>query len=313
MMQLTFPLEVPMDKVPKTPHRLLNYEDCKGAIDSLFQDALRTESDLAFLQFLAFAERFSNLSVYNAMLLRVQQPGLTAVATIRKWADIGRCPKPGARPLVILQPFGPVSFVYAMEDTEGRAVDGADSSSLFATGPKSRATYEKIRHTATDQGVRVQETAFGQALAGFAQVGHQITAREVWEKGSAARWDIVVNANLDEPSRLATLTHELGHVYCGHLGGHPDGRWAGRRGLGHAERELEAEAVAWLVCARNEVSPRSAQYLASHARQADLGAISMFAIYDAANRVESRSSAVRKRTSARLKGLANPATTTADA
>lgn len=284
-----------METVAKAPHRLLNYEDCKDAIDGLFHDALRTEPDGAFLQFLDFAERFSNLSVYNAMLLRVQQPGLTAVATARKWAEMGRHPKPGARPLVILQPFGPVSFVYPMEDTDGRAIEGADASSLLAAGPATRTTYDMVKRAAADQGVRVREVAVGQALAGFAQAGHQIEAREARE--GATRWDIVVNANFDEPSRLATLAHELGHVYCGHLGGHPDGRWANRRGLSHAECELEAEAVAWLVCSRNGVSTRSVQYLADFVRNVDLARISMFAIFDATNRVESRSAKLgRKRT-----------------
>lgn len=283
-----------MEAPIRSPHRLLNYEDCQGAINCLFQDALKAGNDGAFIEFLTFATRFSNLSVYNAMLVRVQQPGTTAVATARKWAEIERYPKPGASPLVILQPFGPVSFIYAMEDTEGREIVGADKSSLFATGTASKIDYDRISTAAGEQSVRVTQVPFGSCLAGFAQEGHRIRAKEIIQREGALRWEVVVNANLDQPSRFATLAHELGHVYCGHLGGHPEGRWNSRRGQPHAERELEAEAVAWLVSTRNNVLPRSEQYLADYARRADLERVSMFSIYDAANRIESRSYAIRK-------------------
>ena len=268
--------------------RLRTYEDCEDAINSLFRDALRTRPDEAFSEFLRFAQRFSNLSVYNAMLLRVQQPGITAVATARKWAQHDRHPKPGAKPLVILQPFGPVLFVYALEETEGRPMDGEEANSLFASGTVRQQTLLQICKSAESQAVRVSFNAYGHTLAGFAQTGHKIYAQKFELTGAAHRWDVLVNSNLDTPSQFATLTHELGHVYCGHLGGHPQGRWLQRRDLAIAEMELEAEAVAWLVSARNGVTPKSVDYLAGYAGQTDLQRISMFSILDAANRVESR-------------------------
>lgn len=51
---------------------------------------------------------------------------------------------------------------------------------------------------------------------------------------------------------------------------------------------MEAEAVAWLVCKRNGVTSRSKEYLSSLIAQADLKRVSMYAIFEAANRVESR-------------------------
>ena len=268
--------------------RLEHYEECRDAINGLFNEALNNRPDKAFQEFLAFAQRFSGLSVFNAMLLRVQMPGVTAVATARKWALRGRYPKPGAWPLVILQPFGPVLFVYALEDTEGEEVEGERSNSLSASGAIGTCTFDHIVKKAEEQGVRVSVAAYGTTLAGFAQAGHRIYAKRFELTGSSHRWDVIVNSNFDAPSRYATLAHELGHVYCGHLGGHPGGRWPPRTHLGVAERELEAEAVAWLVSNRNGVVPKSADYLSLHATRADLAAISMFSILDAANRIEAR-------------------------
>ncbi len=283
-----------MEDSARIPHRLLAYADCQRAIDGLFQHALAAGKNRAFLDFLDFAKRFSNLSVYNAMLVRVQHPGATAVATARRWAGIDRYPKPGARPLMILQPFGPVTFVYAMEDTEGCEISGADASSLFAAGTIKPATYERFVAAAADHGVRVTEQAMGQNLAGFAQQGHAIWAARVIQPKQAHRWEVVINSNLDGPSRMTTLAHELGHVYCGHLGEHPGGRWRARCDLPDEVRELEAEAAAWLVATRNNVSPRSAEYLGSFVKKANLERVSMFAIYDAANRIEARSSTTRR-------------------
>src|SRR5574337_757018 len=71
-------------------NRLALFEDCATAIDQLFQQALEATGPLAFDQFLDFMAGFSNLSAYNAMLLRVQRPGAIAVASRRQWAAIGR-------------------------------------------------------------------------------------------------------------------------------------------------------------------------------------------------------------------------------
>lgn len=97
------------------------------------------------------------------------------------------------------------------------------------------------------------------------------------------------------PSTFATLAHELGHIYCGHLGEGPNGVWPDRRALSKAECELEAEAASYIVCQRNGLTTRSHDYLAAHIDNANLEQVSMFAIYEAANRIESRTSRSAKR------------------
>jgi len=51
---------------------------------------------------------------------------------------------------------------------------------------------------------------------------------------------------------------------------------------------MEAEAVAWLVCQRNGLKSRSADYLNSLIGDVDLERVSLYSIFEAANRVESR-------------------------
>jgi len=104
--------------------------------------------------------------------------------------------------------------------------------------------------------------------------------------------------------QIATLAHELGHVYCGHIGGHPKGHWPARQGMPNPLRELEAEAVAWLVCGRRGIEPNSPDYLHTLVPKVNLADVSMFSIYSAANRVEAGAMATR-----RAGHRANPATT----
>lgn len=267
--------------------RLLLFEDCAHAIDLLFRKALAEEGDGAFDQFLEFANKFSNLSVYNAMLVRVQRPGAAAVGSRRQWRQQDRTVKPDAIPIVILQPFGPVRFVYELSDTEGRDIPGEKSSSLLAHGDISKETYDNIKLAADKYGVEVEETdKYGALLAGTA-AGVKVLPTRQSAKG-APPFRVNLNKNNDLPTRFATLAHELGHVYCGHVGGDPKGRWPNRSSLPHALVEMEAEAVAWLVCQRNGVTSRSKEYLSSLIAQADLAEVSMYAIFEAANRVESR-------------------------
>ena len=62
----------------------------------------------------------SNAIAVNAMLIHIQMKGAKYVATATRWnRDYGRRIKVGARPIVILQPMGPVMFVFDVTDTDG--------------------------------------------------------------------------------------------------------------------------------------------------------------------------------------------------
>lgn len=259
-----------------------------AAIDRLFHEALEHDGPSAFDNFLEFARRLSNLSVYNAMLVKVQRPGATAVATDRKWMSMGGHVRPRAIPIVILQPFGPVAFVYDYSDVYGVTIAGEDASSLFAIGSISQTVHDRVIAGACKHRVQVNETdRYGGLLAGTAEaLAHLPGVLTASKEGPL--WNVTVNGRNDLPTRFATLAHELGHIYCGHLGPGPKERWGNRRLDSHPQREMEAEAVCWLVCNRNGVSSRSSEYLHSLMQKSDLRQVSIYSIYVAANLVEAR-------------------------
>lgn len=267
--------------------RLSHFEDCRSAIDQLYLEAFATQGSQAFDEFLNFVVRFSNLSVYNAMLVRVQRPGAAAVATRIKWESFGRFVKPGAVPIVVLRPFGPVSFVFEQGDTVGRPLPGEDESPLFATGNLSKKIYDQTCMAAEKYNIKVEQSDnYGALLAGTAEGFNFLPNMLETKEGRIFR--VRLNAKHDLPTRFCTLAHELGHIYCGHVGGDSKGRWADRANLNHVHKEMEAEAVAWLVCQRNSVKSKSRECLSELVRDVGAKDISMYAIFEAANRVESR-------------------------
>lgn len=272
-------------------NRLALFEDCAAAIDQLFQQALETTGPTAFDEFLARMCRFSNLSAYNAMLVTVQRPGALAVASRNQWQSIARTVKADALPIAVLQPFGPVRFVFEYSDTEGYDPPEAQLSALFAEGSIPPDQYDRTKSVAKKYGVLVEETdKYGPLLAGTAAGINMLPTRLNASQREGPRYHVRLNSKHDLPTRYSTLAHELGHVYCGHLGADCKGRWPDRSALVHSVKELEAEAVAWLVCQRTGVSARSREYLSRLARPDDIMAVSAYAIFEAANRIESRTS-----------------------
>jgi hypothetical protein len=81
------------------------------------------------------------------------------------------------------------------------------------------------------------------------------------------RFELLLNCNLSLESRYATLVHELGHLYCGHLGTPNNKWWPDRQGLPLEIREFEAESVCYLVCTRLGIDSPSAQYLSGYVRK----------------------------------------------
>ena len=76
---------------------------------------------------------------------------------------------------------------------------------------------------------------------------------------------IVINKNLDESAKVATIFHELGHYFCGHLPMPENIKHIPKRGKLNPEvKEFEAETVCWLLCRRFGIKNPSEKYLSGY-------------------------------------------------
>lgn len=265
------------------------------ALDELFAKARAYRSSYDYLRLLQFIRRFPSFAPYNCFLLHVQKPGAAYVASVGDWkARFNRTIKPGARPLVILVPFGPVGFVYDLPDTEGPTpIPEAILSPFKVEGDLPDGVYAMTLDNLYRDRIRYEEADMGNTLAGEIRcAGRKDTLsrraeRPNGEAGQKASYVLIVNRNLADAARYATTIHELGHLYCGHLGTPDDTWWPGRDGTGPREAEFEAESVTWLVCERIGIRNPSAEYLSAYLKDGrDVPEISIDAVLKAAGYIE---------------------------
>jgi uncharacterized protein DUF955 len=259
-MQSTLALEVPAETRAasnETPH---NQESARKALDDLISRALAYRTGPELKALFDFMRRFPHIAPYNAMLLHVQNPGIGYALLARFWErDYHRQVRPGARPYVILQPFGPVAFVFELSDTEpiNPAVDLVPeivTNPFPAKGQPPIGALENLISACLEVGIEVERRDRGTVLAGSVQ---RLTYR-------TPPFHLLLNLKHSEAQQLGTLAHELAHVFCGHLGDSEDGFWPDRRYATKVMREFEAETVAYLVTDRFNLDIGSVQYLAGY-------------------------------------------------
>lgn len=286
--------------LPPSPAAIWDRDTARRALDELFSLARKYKTTKEYRDLIDFVARFHFYSPFNAMLIYTQLPGATFVAPAHRWLrDFQRRVKPGVRPLVILQPMGPVMFVFDVSDTE--AENGASPLPLAVTDPFSarsgeiRSELDRTIVNARRDGVYATTHEGGSQSAGFIQVaapGRSLSflVKEKPEQEFVPvplRYELLFNSKHSAPVKYATLTHELGHLYCGHLGTPNDRWWPDRRGLSHAVREFEAESVCFLVCSRLGIDNPSEKYLSEFLdKNKEIPSISLDCVIKAAGLIE---------------------------
>jgi len=252
-------------------------DSARRALDELFTVARQYSSSAAYFELMRFIASFRAYAPFNAMLVHVQMPGARYVAPAHRWAsEYCRRIRPDARPLVILQPMGPVMFVFDVSDTEPEPgapplppeVENPFEVRRGRVGDELRQTVENAKR----DGIRVTSQQAGAGSAGSIRAANTSQRLEFRTKTRPKpehvevplRYELLVNARHSAEAQYATLVHELAHLYCGHLGS-PDPRWwPDRMGLPNQVGEFEAESVCYLICARVGLDNPSAEYLAQY-------------------------------------------------
>lgn len=261
---------------------LLETVAARSLLDQLLDDSRLYESSAEYLNLLNFVIRLKGFAPFNAMLLQVQKPGLMYAASRADWLEkFGRVIKHGSRPLLIMWPFGPVALVYDVIDTEGKALP-EDVNTFVADGDVNEQILSAYAAKLNKRKIKWNDVDAGDGNAGAISVVFRGTKSD--EKN---RYRLSINKNHNPNTRFATLAHELGHLFLGHLGDDRHLKIPNRSSLIHAQVELEAESVSYMVCSRNGIRSKSEAYLHHFVKNtAIVKNLDVYQIMRAAGRVE---------------------------
>jgi hypothetical protein len=247
-----------------------------------------------FFDVLTFIKQSPYLAPYNAFLVMQQRPDATLVLPQGTWErSFKRNLKSGVQPIVIMRNFGPVEFVYDIEDIEGiedhpipyykpNLPTEVICRRLFPVegdfgGVKS--LYEEIIRSCIKEGLvfhdRVMEVQHAGQVA-LKPKRFRIPAKELKKAGKFVNYEMMINKAHPLEIRLASVIHELAHILCGHLNEFDHEYFKPKE---TDQEEFEAESVSYLFCYRHGFRPKSEQYLVGYLRdgkepsKADLGII----------------------------------------
>jgi hypothetical protein len=262
-------------------------EPSRRALDELFEAARLYQSSREYCQLLSFVRRFRSYSPFNAMLVHLQLPGAQFVAPADRWKrQFGRAIKPGARPLVILKPRGPVMFVFDVSDTFGAPLPREVERPFEVRGRMIGGALDRVILNCARDGIRVTTVKLGSQEAGSIRWANG-PALAFGDSAVPQRYLVELNGDHSREARFATLAHELAHLYCGHIGTPNPDWWPARRHLPEEIAEFEAESAAYLVCARLGIDAGSDRYLARYlASHEDVPPISLDAVMRSAGWIE---------------------------
>ncbi|MBR4886704.1 MAG: hypothetical protein IKU16_05440 [Muribaculaceae bacterium] len=251
-------------------------------LDSLWRNVKTYRSSENFLSVMKACSRFRHLAPYNAILVEMQRPGARYVLSEKEWRNkYDRGIKPNARPLIVLVPFGPVDFLFEINDTyplKTVLFGKTDDEILEAIAnpyKTKRDVSDNILNTTIDRlaihGIAIDKSFV--AGANYAarielldNISHTINLHISKEKiiNWRANYLLSINKNAQKGECFASICHELGHLFCQHLIAPEDWKKWQVRDLLHATKEFEAESVSWLVCERLGIGNPSEKYLSGY-------------------------------------------------
>lgn len=258
------------------------------SIEQLLNQVRAYQKPNVFEELLKFCAKIRNLSPYNAWLINQQMPGAKAVMTAEQWKrKYKRKPKPNARPLVILLPFGPIGLVWDIQDTmpetgyslfdDTQYILDTIASPFQVAGHVNNDVIANLKKALNFNGIVVEEfrataTQAGKIVCDNSKRISIETKHRLIQTSSLFLLSVNSNARIEE--WFSTVCHELAHLFCHHItlkckGCSKEKEWK-TRNLSTIAEEFEAETVAWLVCNRLNLEPPSIDYLQCYIKDEEL-------------------------------------------
>lgn len=253
-------------------------DDAKKLSENAIQELANQLSEgksAELTRFLDTMSTFHNYSFGNCMLIARQRPAATLVAGYRAWRMHGRFVKKGEKGIVILAPM--VSKSEADDGSETRRVFGFRATYVFDVSQTDGKELPDLNRLGGEPGDKLAKLHVAAMTFGIRVEYHEdLRGAYGVSKGGA----ITLLAGLSEAEEFNTLAHELGHELL-HRGSE-------RRVMSKSVKELEAEAVAYVVSRAAGLDNsllHSADYICCHKGDAELLSKSLERIQKTASQV----------------------------
>lgn len=229
-------------------------DDRNAEVDAL-KEQLQTgvaklTSEKGWADWLEFQSKLYTYSFNNTILIQTQHPGAKAVAGYKAWQKMGRNVIKGEKSHIGI--FAPLKRSFYTETTDAETGEtkkvrcsrcvGFKVVKVFEAGQTEGDSIperpEVARLRGDDDGLIEVLKGYAEGLGCSVKIGDAEGANGFYRPSTR---EIVVDSGMEPAAQAKTLAHEIGH----HLlhGGAED-----RAALTRADRELEAESFAFIVC-----------------------------------------------------------------
>jgi len=299
-----------MAKKSKPRRSYKSSDDRKAEVKAVYADLAEGVKALTsteeWTRWLGFQSSFYKYSWGNTMLIAMQCPDATHVASFSTWKKLGRTVKKGLpngkygyKGIRILAPNGYAKFTKEKENSETGETEKQEFGFMrFKTvscfdismteGEPVPVSPKVERLKGDDDGLLGSLVAFAEAKGAkvtFTKLEGELNGR-CWPKEKR----IEINEALEPAQKAKTMAHEIGHMLMHHS--------IDREFISRDDKELEAESVAYVVCKHFglETASYSFGYLACWKGQ------------DASKGLRESAGLIQKTAQEVIEGLESPAT-----
>lgn len=272
-------------------------------IDHLIQNALKVKGTKEFGIMLDRIRSFTRYSIYNNLLVYIQNPDVRYFGTAEFWKkEFDREIMIEARSYIILKPRGPVAVVYDLKETIGKDypdefIENRGGELAKVNGNFDPLLLDHLEYSLREHKiVTVVRSGFDLEFlkcSPFLYAGHSIlpaNTQGITSLNAISGFTIQVNHHLKPAEAFLVYIHELAHIILGHFGTYEKGHLklkAREKKLSQAAEELEAESVSYLIAKELGLTTRSADYLAIYLKDDTVKEeISITRILETCNRIK---------------------------
>lgn len=216
-------------------NKALTNEEFKELTKELEDIAKTYQNDPELMtEFLAFKAQFYQYSERNAMLIHLQNPHSTFVASFQKWKEMGYSINKGEKHMKITRPIEKLSFLRAGEYVDVKQATNDEKAKIAKGDIKTEKQTIFVPHQVFDISqtncpkedypkiysmgmANVEHAQLYECVKEYAkQCGFDFTEQKLDSISLCGYYDkannsIVINSSLEDTKRLRTACHELAH------------------------------------------------------------------------------------------------------